>query len=70
MFASMIKHLNICNRLKKEMMFSGQNIGGRLTYLIAIKLSIFYTIPIFEVIKGFYSTCTRVFWLPTLDKFD
>ena len=44
-------------------------------YTIAIKLSIFYTIPIFEVMKnnlsfGFYSTCTLVFWLPTLDKFD
>ena len=42
---------------------------------IAIKLSIFYTIPIFEVMKnnlsfGFYSTCTLVFWLPNLDKFD
>ena len=44
-------------------------------YTIAIKLSIFYTIPIFEVMKnnlsfGFYSTCTLVFWLPNLDKFD
>ena len=36
---------------------------------------IFYTIPIFEVMKtnlrfGLYSTCTLVFWLPNLDKFD
>ena len=36
---------------------------------------IFYTIPIFEVMKnnlsfGFYSTCTLVFWLPNLDKLD
>ena len=32
-------------------------------------------IPIFKVMKnsfrfGFYSTCTLIFWLPTLDKFD
>ena len=32
-------------------------------------------IPIFEVMKsnlsfGFYSTCTLVFWLSNLDKFD
>ena len=44
-------------------------------YTIAIKLSIFYTIPIFEVMKnnlsfGFYSLCTLIFWLPNLDKFD
>ena len=44
-------------------------------YTIAIKLSIFYTIPIFEAMKndlsfGFYSTCTLVFWLLNLDKFD
>ena len=45
-------------------------------YTIAIKLNIFfYTIPIFEVMKnnlsfGFYSTCTLVFWLPNLDKYD
>ena len=36
---------------------------------------IFYTIPIFEVMKNnlsfeFYSTCTHVFWLPNLDKFE
>ena len=36
---------------------------------------IFYMIPIFTVMKnnlsfGFYSTCTLVFWLPTLDLFD
>ena len=36
---------------------------------------IFYTIPILEVLKknlifGFYSTCTLVFWLPNLDEFD
>ena len=36
---------------------------------------IFNTIPIFEVKKnnlsfGFYSTCTLVFWLPNLNKFD
>ena len=45
------------------------------TYTIALKLSIFYTIPIFEVMKnnlsfGFYSTSTLAFWLPNLDKFD
>ena len=43
------------------------------TYTIALKLSIFYTIPIFEVMKnnlsfGFYSTSTLAFWLPNLDK--
>ena len=44
----------------------------QLFYTIALKLSIFYTISIFEGLKynlsfGFYSTCTLVFWLPTLD---
>ena len=44
-------------------------------YTIAIKLSIFYTIPIFEVMKnnfsfGVYSTCPLVFWLLNLNKFD
>ena len=46
-----------------------------LKYTIAKKLSIFYKIPIFEVMKnnlsfGFYSTCTLAFWLPNLDKFN
>ena len=36
---------------------------------------IFYTIPILEVMKnnfnfGFYLTCTLLFRLPNLDKFD
>ena len=47
----------------------------RFTYYCHKVKHIFYTIPIFEVMKnifsfGFYSTCTLVFWLPKLDKFD
>ena len=46
-----------------------------LIYTTAIKLSIFLYDPDFEVKKnnfsfGFYSSCTLVFWLPHLDKFD
>ena len=46
-----------------------------LIYTTAIKLSIFLYNPDFEVMKnnlsfGFYSTCTLVFWLPHLDKFN
>ena len=44
-------------------------------YTIAIKLSILLYDPDFRSIKnnltlGFCSTCTLVFWLPNLDKFD
>ena len=46
-----------------------------MNYTIAIKLSIFYTILIFEVMKnnfsfGFCSACTLVYRLPNLDMFD
>ena len=55
--------------------FKGCSSHKPIIYTIAIKLSIFYTILIFKVMKnnlsfGFYLTCTLVFWLPNLDKFD
>ena len=50
-------------------------VATTCNYTITIKLSIFYTIPKFEVMKNnlsfaFYSTYTLVFWLRTLDKFN
>ena len=46
-----------------------------VSYTIAIKLSIFLYDPDFRSNEnnlsfGFYSTCTLVFWLPNLDKFE
>ena len=46
-----------------------------LYILLPYSLAYFYAIAIFEVVinnlsLGFYSTCTLVFWLPNLDKFD
>ena len=61
---------------RSPLTFSGKESMGSsyINHCYKVK-HIFYTIPIFEVMKnnlsfGFYSTCTLVLWLPNLDKFN